>query len=122
MSSKKKTTQHKIMGSWCPVDILFDPKQFWMLLFLGAMFSILGLDVLYHINSSYYLNFLTFLGSFFIGGQHLLEWTKANQTNTENDNQQVVSNNIVSANINNSRDPKDFPIDYKAFLNWKRNQ
>lgn len=87
-------------------------RQKWAAIFLVVMFAIMGINAeCVTFQPAPYLNFLTFIGSFLLGGLTLTAWVQANRAETLTNHEMIQSNQALPQTIISSRrDPKDFDV------------
>jgi hypothetical protein len=72
-------------------------RQKFTLILIACMFIIMFVEVHFHVLSAPYLSFLTYVGSFFIGGATVSAWVAANKSQTVNQNineKQTIDSNV----------------------------
>jgi hypothetical protein len=89
MSKKKRSPLDK-------ETFLSGTRQQFTLIFIVCMFLIMAAQIFYSINSGEYLNFLTFIGSMFLGGASLSAYISAKKTNPK---EEEIESNIYEAEV-----------------------
>jgi len=97
-------------------------RQRFTMILLGCMFVLLWATIQYNIQVDSFLTFLTFIGSFFLGGASLTAWTQANKTQTINQN--VNQNSTMEETVTTKREvtidkKEDVKIEVKRPANGK---
>ena len=72
------------------------------IILMGCMFVLLWATIQFNIQVDSFLTFLTFIGSFYLGGASLTAWTSANKTQTFNQN--INQNSTVEETITTKKE------------------
>lgn len=96
-------------------------RQKWAMILIAVMFVIMAVNV---VNAQFapgpYLTFLTFIGSFLLGGLTATAWVQANRAETLTNVERIEGSQTINQNTTiTRRQPKDFDVSMEELTKGK---